>query len=115
LHEIEEGNKSYLQYSAEVGIATTKLNLMELYYSYLKISLGRAEKAFEDFREFCIEINDETMKEAALFRHQLKEKSNKCNVSFVDCIGYLLAKKLKMKFLTGDKEFRNLDNVEFVP
>ncbi len=31
-----------------------------------------------------------------------------------DCIGYIFAKQLGIKFLTGDKEFENLDNVEFV-
>ena len=31
-----------------------------------------------------------------------------------DCIGYILAKNIGIKFLTGDKEFENLDNVEFV-
>ena len=31
-----------------------------------------------------------------------------------DCIGYIMAKKLNIKFLTGDKEFENFLNVEFV-
>ena len=31
-----------------------------------------------------------------------------------DCIGYILAKRLSIKFLTGDKEFEKLDDVEFV-
>ena len=31
-----------------------------------------------------------------------------------DCIGYIIAKRLGMKFLTGDKEFEGFENVEFV-
>ena len=38
----------------------------------------------------------------------------KRNVSMTDCVGYILAKQLGIKFLTGDKEFEHLDNVEFV-
>ena len=32
----------------------------------------------------------------------------------VDCIGYMTAKRLGVKFLTGDREFEGMDNVEFV-
>ena len=35
-------------------------------------------------------------------------------LSFIDCIGYYLAKKNKAKFLTGDEKFKNMENVEFV-
>ena len=35
-------------------------------------------------------------------------------VSITDCVGYIMAKKLGIKFLTGDKEFEKLDGVEFV-
>ena len=38
----------------------------------------------------------------------------KRNVSMTDCIGYILSKQLGIKFLTGDKEFENFPNVEFV-
>ncbi len=43
---------------------------------------------------------------------RLKWKDRK--VSIPDCIGYVMAKNLDIKFLTGDKEFEGLDNVEFV-
>ncbi len=115
LHEIEEGSDNYLQFSQDVGIVTTSLNLMELYYSCLvKESQAAAEEKFSHFRPFCIEASDEVLKEAAMMRAQMKAKLNKSNLSYVDCIGYVLAKKLKVKFLTGDREFEGLDNVEFV-
>ena len=54
LHEIEEGSENYVAYSAELGIVTTKLNLMELYHNYFKLKgLETAEMAFEHFKEFC--------------------------------------------------------------
>ena len=38
----------------------------------------------------------------------------KKDISMTDCIGYFLAKSLGIKFLTGDKEFENMKDVEFV-
>jgi uncharacterized protein len=115
LHKIKEGDKNYLPYSGSVGIIVTKLNLLELYYSYLtKHSVAAANAAFNDFNPFCIGISDDTLKEAAVFRAAFKAKHRRSNISFVDCIGYILAKKMKVKFLTGDKEFEGVENVEFV-
>ena len=38
----------------------------------------------------------------------------KKRISFIGGIGYLLAKKRNAKFLTGDEQFKDFDNVEFV-
>ena len=51
-----------------------------------------------------------TIKNAMKFRLANKKKK----LSYADCIGYQLAKEHGLKFLTGDKEFENLPNVEFV-
>jgi len=40
--------------------------------------------------------------------------NKKRNLSYVDCIGYIIAKQRNIKFLTGDKEFEYMENVEFV-
>ena len=115
LQEIEEGSENYAAYSGELGIVTTKLNLMELYHNYFKLKgKDTAELSFEHFKDFCLDINDDIFKEAAVMRVQLKKESKSSNVSYVDCIGYVIAKKLKIKFLTGDREFETLENVEFV-
>ena len=34
--------------------------------------------------------------------------------SIPDVMGYIIAKKYNAKFLTGDKEFKDVPNVEFV-
>ena len=31
-----------------------------------------------------------------------------------DCVGYVVAKRVGVKFLTGDREFKDMPNVEFV-
>lgn len=38
----------------------------------------------------------------------------KNNISHIDCIGYFVALENNVKFLTGEKHFRHLSNVEFV-
>ena len=45
---------------------------------------------------------------------EMKFKFLKERLSFIDCIGYILAKKHGALFLTGDERFRNKENVEFV-
>jgi predicted nucleic acid-binding protein len=45
-------------------------------------------------------------------KFRLKEKAKR--LSYVDAIGYQLALEKNAKFLTGDKEFKGMKNVEFV-
>ena len=45
-------------------------------------------------------------------RKELKEKG--LNISYIDAIGYTISLERGIKFLTGDKEFKNLPNVEFI-
>ncbi len=110
-YEIIEGNENYSAYAKNVAIVTTKLNLMELHYGLL-IQYGKkeAEHYFDELSKFTIEISDEMIKKANEFRASLKKKS----LSYVDCVGYVIAKSRNIKFLTGDKGFEGLDNVEFV-
>ncbi len=110
-YEIIEGNKSYEKFIKKIAIVTTKLNLMELYYGLLvKYSKDVAEKYYDFFVKYCVDINDETIKQAMVFRQMNKKKK----LSYVDCIGYIIANQRNIKFLTGDKQFKNLPNVEFV-
>ncbi len=115
LHEIAQARSTYLPYTGDVGIVTTRLNLMELYFGYVtKGEPKTAEKLFERFRQFCVKIDDNTLKEAMWEKARLRKVLKKSRVSYIDCIGYIVAKKLNIKFLTGDKEFESLENVEFV-
>lgn len=110
IFEIMKGNKNYEKYTKTL-VRTTKLNLFELYHGFLKDAENeKADAALREYYKFCIDFDKETIKEAA----ELKIKLSKRNVSMTDCLGYILAKQLGIKFLTGDKEFENLENVEFV-
>ncbi len=111
LYELVVGNPNYTNFFSDVGIITTRLNLMELYYGLLRdYDRKIADKYYNVFVGYMVEINNETIKQAMVFRLLNKNKK----LSYVDCIGYILAKKRGIKFLTGDKEFEGMENVEFV-
>lgn len=111
LFEITRGNKNFVPYLKDIGIVTSRLNLMELYYRLVNLDgIDKAEFYFEKFRKFCIEIDDKILKKAMIFRVQQKRK----DLSYVDCIGYIFAKYAGMKFLTGDIQFKDFENVEYV-
>lgn len=108
--EISGGNSDYNAYT-RASIITTKLNLFEVYYKMLRtIGEREAELFLGEYYGVANDFDEEIIKEAAKFRLQNKQR----NLSMTDCVGYMLSKKLGIKFLTGDKEFENLDNVEFV-
>jgi predicted nucleic acid-binding protein len=109
--EVVNGNFNYDKYSRDVAIVTTKLNLMELHYGLLLLyDKEKADEYYDKFVKFAIEITDDIIKLANYFKKVMKTR----NVSYVDCIGYTLAKSRNILFLTGDKQFKDLDNVEFV-
>jgi predicted nucleic acid-binding protein len=110
LYEIASGSESYKKYWGS-ETATSIFNITEIYYAFLR-EFG---EQFADERTLPLFLNTLpvqalTIKEAMKFR--LKHK--KSNLSYADCIGYQLAKENNFRFLTGDKEFKGLSNVEFV-
>ena len=110
--EINKGNPSYKKYQ-DVQYATTILNLMELYYALLRIANKEsAEKYYQVFRPACIPISDTIIKEAMEFR--LAQRKQKNLISYVDCLGYICAMHLGILFVSGEKHFKDLKNVEFV-
>ena len=111
LYGIALGSENYKQFSSGVSVITTIMNLYELYYRLIQDNfLYEADKFFEKFLPDCAQIKPDVIKEAALFRLQNK----KLNLSYIDALGYVAAKKHSVNFLTGDEAFRKLPNVEFV-
>ena len=110
LYEIILGNASYRKYDDEVSFVTSRLNLMELYYGLLrKYGKKVAGEYYDAFIPHAIEIDDDTIKAAMEFRLANADKK----MSYVDCVGYLFAVRNKLKFLTGDKAFKDLEGVEY--
>ena len=110
LIEIIKGNKNYQKF-LESELFTSIFNLYELYFSLLRdYNQQTARKFFEQFKSNVLQIRDEHIFEASKFKLQ----NRKQKLSYADCLGYMIALKYNMKFLTGDKEFENKKNVEFV-
>lgn len=110
LFEIIRGNENYEKYK-EFPIVVSVLNVAELYWGLLK----EKDKAIAD--RWCdglnfdiLGIDRDSITEAVLFRYKYKKE----DVSLADSVGYILAKKYGLKFLTGDKFFEDKDSVEFV-
>ncbi|MBI2671536.1 PIN domain-containing protein [Candidatus Woesearchaeota archaeon] len=107
LIEIYEGNKDYDKYK-DKEFVTSYLNLIEFDFYLLKNEEDR--NLFKRLKEFIVRIEDEDVKKA----NELKLKYKKEYISFIDCLGYIIAKRLGIKFLTGDNKFKDKENVEFV-
>ena len=111
LVEIAKGNPNYFPYTKDVGMIVTKLHLMEFHYSLLQtVGEEAANSSYDQLLPFVMKVSDNIIKQANLFKLKFKDR----NLSYVDCIGYVIAKSAGIKFLTGDKQFTDLENVEFV-
>lgn len=106
--EIIRGNPAYRKY-AEAQAITTIFNLAELNYN-LKKEKGKdvADKYAEKYKAFLVEVTLEDVKKAMDLKVGMKD------FSIPDVVGYTVAKRYGIKFLTGDEGFRNMPNVEFV-
>ena len=108
--EILNGNPDYIKYSGK-PVTITIYNLAEIYWHALReYSAEEADDIYNDYKDAVNEIDDETLKEAMKFRKEHKKK----DLSYADCIGYIYALRHNMIFLTGDKEFEGLKNLEYV-
>ncbi|MEK6952410.1 MAG: PIN domain-containing protein [Nanoarchaeota archaeon] len=108
--ELIKGNSNYARYVSE-EVVITIFNLAEIYWAALnELNEKEAEEIYNQYKLNVIDIDDDILKEAIKFRKINKKK----DLSYTDCIGYIYALRKNLKFLTGDKEFEEMDNVEFV-
>jgi predicted nucleic acid-binding protein len=107
--ELLKKNPQYLQYN-ESPLITTVLNKIELTWW----ALNEYGEAFADILRksitHVVDIPDDVIKEAMILRKQHKKR----DLSNADAIGYAYALKNNLRFLTGDQQFRNFPNVEYV-
>ncbi|MEK6974244.1 MAG: PIN domain-containing protein [Nanoarchaeota archaeon] len=108
--EIINGNNNYSKFKDEV-IVSSSLNLAEVFYALLtKFGEDCSINIVKKLDLIILDITTEIAIEASKYRF----KHKKSDLSYADCIGYTLALKHNIKFLTGDKEFKDLPHVEFV-
>ena len=108
--EIARKNPNYERYIG-VPFAMTKLNLFEL-HQYLVRGKGEAyaDGLIENYIPNVVDYDVEVIKKASKLRAEQTSK----NLSMTDCVGYVYAKENSMVFVTGDREFNGMENVEFV-
>jgi predicted nucleic acid-binding protein len=82
---------------------------MEFHYGLLKdFEKTEANQKVDNLKNFIVEFDFEHIKLA----NQLKRKIK--GLSYVDCLGYIVALKNGVFFVTGDEGFKDLPNVEFI-
>ncbi len=109
--ELIKGNQKY-EFVKYQTIITSVMNIAEVYYALLlENSIEIVESIIKKLNMEFIVISPEIAVESAKLRYKYK----KLSLSYIDCVGYVLALNNNLTFLTGDKDFKNLENVEFVP
>ena len=110
LIEIAEGSPKYQKY-LESDAVTLNDNLAELFYFLLKKYDEKAANFFLDkFARLAVELPIEIIAKAMVFRYQ----HAKMNFSYIDCFSYIYALEDKRFFLTRDRAFKGMANVELV-
>ena len=111
LYAIALGEPNYQLYSKGYSILTTIMNLYELYYTLSNEGhTSLAEELFYRLLPACVKINPEDIKNAAHLRLTNKKK----NWSYIDSLGYTIALKENVSFLTGDKGFKDTPKVTYI-
>ncbi len=103
--EIISGNPSYEQYK-DADALTTVFNLAELNYG-LKKEIGHdtSDTLTQMFSSYLVEVR------AADIQNAMTLKTKKRELSISDAIGYTIAKRLNVPFLTGDGDFKDMPGV----
>ncbi|MEK6874763.1 MAG: PIN domain-containing protein [Nanoarchaeota archaeon] len=87
------------------------LNLLEVYYIVLKeAGLEKADIIMEQLFPFIVQPTKNEIRQAMTFRNNRKKQ----DLSYADCLGYVISLSRALLFLTGDKQFIGMDNVQFV-
>ena len=108
--EIVLGNRNYQQYKGK-EVITSKLNLFEVHFKFLReFGTERANAALQEYYKYAIDYGPEEIIGASRFKLQHRKR----NISPTDALGYIIALRNGAKFLTGDKEFKDMNNVEFM-
>jgi hypothetical protein len=106
-------NPNYRAYFEENDGVLTKLNLIEICFRTLEIhGEEAAAQVLKLLAKYTVDFAQADIVGAMKLRLTMKKDGR--NISYADALGYYLALKNKLKFLTGDKEFIGLEGVEFV-
>lgn len=105
------GEPAYSPYRG-LPVVCERYNLLELAYkTHMAGGPDRARRALKRVHAKLLEPRRDQLLRAAALKASPEGKG----LSYVDALGYVLAGEHGLRFLTGDRAFRDLPNVEFVP
>jgi predicted nucleic acid-binding protein len=108
-----EGNDRYVRIFRRKSLATTALNVLEVYATLLRrLDGAEAKEVASGLIPLTVPVPAEVALTAGDFRHRMRSMKRDC--SYIDAWGYAAARRLGVPFLTGDPSFRGVDHVEFV-
>lgn len=110
LAEIGDGNPKFAEFLNK-DIIITDLTLAE-YYSVLYRD-GKEDKAIywhSRLASFCKQVSRDILIKALKYRIDNKKE----DLSIFDCVGYTYALENNIKFVTGDRAFKNKESVLFI-
>ena len=109
LMEIAGANPKFAEFVTSPFVVTSA-TLAEFYSVLLREhDENTAEWWFNKLKESSVDVNAIIFKEAIKFR----DKNRKKSISIFDAVGYVYALANNLLFVTGDKEFEGMKNVEF--
>ncbi len=110
LVEIKLGNPNY-EFIMKSNFIIADITLAEFYSVLLREENEQTANYWIKKLEYnSRSVSREILIEAVKFRHENK----KTNISFYDAVGYIFSLKHNCVFVTGDKEFKNFEKVEFI-
>jgi len=109
LMEILNRNPNYEIY-LEKNPVINEFIFAEFCYNLIKCKVKDPRRHIDEVKPAILRASPEVIEEAMEFRYKNKKKK----LSMADCVSYCMARKIGIKFLTGDKEFRDIEGVEFV-
>lgn len=108
--EILKNNPNYEKFK-NLTVFTNIINISEVYYHLINNAKEKiAKELISQLNIQLLNLDKESAIKAAEFKFQYKKEK----LSYIDCLGYVIAKEINAKFLTGDEKFKNKNNVEFV-
>lgn len=111
--EILKGNERYLPYMTG-HLVTTEFNFCEVAFAVCRDYPEKTRQVMARVRKMVAlaPTTDEDYCEGAAMRRKTTGAGKK--LSTIDCVGYAVSRRQKIPFLTGDREFEDIENVEFV-
>jgi len=109
LVEILNGNPAYAEELD--GAGTSIYHLFELHVQVARLRDDEtADLAFGDLRPLVADVEDADVLAASRF----KRAHPKARISYADALGYSMAQRRAVAFVTGDSAFRGMDGVRFI-